>query len=485
MKRFSLIFSLAVLALSAVFPAISFAQTIARPPQFILLAYDGSYSLTAWEAIRGLAKKQQEEGKDTHFTFFASGVYFLQSSSKNLYHGPNHNPGRSDIGFGGSSTEIGSRIDEMNQAYSEGHEIGSHANGHFDGSKWSAADWTSEFDQFEKLIFDVFNINNINPARSVANGWLFKKSDIKGFRAPLLGTSPGMFQSLKDKDFSYDTSRVASTDYWPEKLATGLWNFPLASLKIAGTNKNTLSMDYNFYVAQSGAKADEANKVLYAQQMYDTYMTWFQKNYNGGRAPMNIGHHFSSWNGGAYFSAFSRFASKVCGLPEVRCVTYGEYIKWLDSQGPAKLASYKKGQFEKSNPVEIAAVAPAVVNTTVKVALKKDAQGHEIVVASAAGASANQGLTARLSVNGRVLNRSVVRVDEIKESLFDVSQTSVTAHLYDNKGLEISRATQTLSGLKSNITTVSAQTDESRAMLGDLPEAHSDEQTQPFVVPNF
>jgi peptidoglycan/xylan/chitin deacetylase (PgdA/CDA1 family) len=465
------------------------AENIARPPQFVLLAYDGSYSLTAWEAIRGLTQTQHAQGKEMHFTFFASGVYFVNSGSKSIYQGPHHEAGHSDIGFGGTSEEIASRIDEMNLAYSEGHEIGSHANGHFDGSKWSTEDWTNEFNQFEKLIFDVFNINKINPNRKLANGWLFQKSDIKGFRAPLLGASPGLFETLKNKGFTYDTSRTAPSDYWPEKMSTGLWNFPLAALRIAGTNKKTLSMDYNFYVAQSGAKADPENKELYAQQMYDTYIEWFQKNYNGNRAPINIGHHFSSWNGGAYFSAFSKFAAKVCGLPEVRCVTYREYVQWLESLPAGQLATYKKGQFERVTPIQIASNAASAQkpssDATVQVALETDSSGHEVVVAKPSKSVSADGLTARLSVEGQALNRAMVRVSDIQQAFEGANQAEVVAHLYDRDGKEVSRATQTLKGLAADQSVLSAEIKESRALLGDLPEAHLDERTQPFIVPNF
>lgn len=458
------------------------AQAVSRPPQFVLLSYDGSYSLDAWKAIRAESLKQKQKGTDTRYTFFASGVYFLQSAKKTYYQAPGKNPGRSDIGFGGTTDEISLRIDEMNQAYAEGHEIGSHANGHFDGSKWSTADWMSEFNQFEDLIFNVFSLNKISPARTNANGWLFSKSSLKGFRAPLLGSSEGLWTTLKNKNFTYDCSKIGPADYWPEKSASGIWNFPLASLNIAGTNKRTLSMDYNFYVAQSGGKSLVENKELYAKQMYDTYTLWFQKNYNGNRAPLNIGHHFSSWNGGAYFSAMNRFAARVCGLPEVKCVTYTEYVQWLENQPAAKLASYKKGQFPRATPVQIANVVEATPGD-VSVALKSDAEGREVLVAKASGIESTRGLTARLSVNGKLLNRSMVHLEQVR-NVVPSAETAVTAHLYNDQGLEIARKTQTVRGLHSDQPAVGKEVLEAKALKGDLPEAHLDERSE-FIIPNF
>jgi hypothetical protein len=51
------------------------------------------------------------------------------------------------------------------------------------------------------------------------------------------------------------------------------------------------------------------------------------------------------WNGGAYWEAMTQFATKVCGMPEVKCVTYTEYEKYLETLTPEVLAQYSKGNF--------------------------------------------------------------------------------------------------------------------------------------------
>jgi hypothetical protein len=58
--------------------------------------------------------------------------------------------------------------------------------------------------------------------------------------------------------YIYDTSKTPPAGYWPERQ-NGIWNFPLAELRIAGTGKRTLSMDYSFYFAQSEGKPDPAH----------------------------------------------------------------------------------------------------------------------------------------------------------------------------------------------------------------------------------
>jgi hypothetical protein len=122
----------------------------------------------------------------------------------------------------------------------------------------------------------------------------------------------------------------------------------LARLRIVGSGKNTLSMDYNFYIADSKGVADPnaANHATYERQMTDTYMQYFQSNYYGNRAPVHIGHHFSKWNGGAYWKAMQTFAKRVCGLPEVKCVTY-KALTEFEVQNESKIADYQAGNFQK------------------------------------------------------------------------------------------------------------------------------------------
>jgi hypothetical protein len=124
------------------------AQSSERPPQFVLLAFDGSLNLSFWEESRAFA--QQTGAK---YTYFMSGTYFLPDSKKASYHGPHHAEGKSDIGFGGPAENVELRLQQVKKAHDEGHEMGSHANGHFDGSAWVEEDWDAEFAQFNPLIF--------------------------------------------------------------------------------------------------------------------------------------------------------------------------------------------------------------------------------------------------------------------------------------------------------------------------------------------
>ena len=43
----------------------------------------------------------------------------------------------------------------MNDLYRNGHEIASHAVGHFNGAAWSSADWDKEFRAFGEIVTNV------------------------------------------------------------------------------------------------------------------------------------------------------------------------------------------------------------------------------------------------------------------------------------------------------------------------------------------
>ncbi|MFO0765142.1 MAG: polysaccharide deacetylase family protein [Patescibacteria group bacterium] len=168
-----------------------------------------------------------------HFTYFISGVYFVQYKDRMSYVPPAHATGTSAIGWGISKNEIDQRLEQVRLAAEEGNEIGSHANGHFDGSKWTRDQWDSELKQFAAFV----------PQMSYA-----------GFRAPELGRNAAMYDALKAAGYRYDTSDVGKPTDWPKKLANGLWEFPLKKIGYGTTTYGILSMDYNFFFKQTAAK---------------------------------------------------------------------------------------------------------------------------------------------------------------------------------------------------------------------------------------
>lgn len=469
----------------AVVGAVSKATAqVDRPPQYVLLAFDGSSSISMWKATRDFASRSKLQNAPVNFTYFISGVYYVGKANKAKYIEPTHGPGASAIGWGADNADLQTRYDQTNLAFDEKNEIASHANAHFDGSKWSLQNWRDEFRQFHKIIFDFFNFNNLTPTALYPNGWRFLEKSMVGFRAPLLGTNQGLWDTLREFNYRYDTSKTSQSNYWPKRDAIGgFWNFPLASLVIAGTGKKTLSMDYNFYFADSKALANPGAKQQYKKQMIETYLQYFDQNYNGNRAPVHIGHHFSLWNDGAYWEAMQEFALKVCGRPEVKCVTYSELADFMDTRSAAQLAGYQAGQFPKLAPMVLAEGVPSL-DLDMKVAMVAPGMGGNQTSSNAlalylTGNDRALQIQDRLEVrvNGEPLQMTAAdRFLDIETLRKDYRGQDVTieARLL-RQGAEIARATHLLQDVGGSSERVSDAPQEARALLGDLPEAHVDE----------
>lgn len=316
---------------------------IDRPPQFIAIAFDNCTELERWQELSDFAADMNREGDRVHFTFFVSAVNFIAQQNRGVYQGPRQPRGASSINFGGSTEDVKRRVGYVNVLHASGHEIASHAVGHFDGRLWSQSDWEREFRSFETVLAGIAQNNGFDADVKLA----FPLSDIVGFRAPYLATSAGLYTVLKARKFRYDASDDSAADAWPEKI-NGVWRFNLARLKLANSSRATLSMDYNFFVAQSGATVDPRRFVFFRDQILQTYLNYFRANYTGNRAPLHVGHHFFDYQGGAYKEALKTFARTVCGLPEVRCVTYKALADFMDGLNAETLAGYRKGQFARA-----------------------------------------------------------------------------------------------------------------------------------------
>jgi len=324
------------------------------PPQLIAISFDGSKSIDMWDSTVKMAKNN-----NSHFTYFISGVYFITQSNKNIYQGPYRNPGKSDIGFGSDENDLNKRVTRMQSAVTEGNEIGSHVNGHYDGGQWTYEDWQSEFKQFHQFVEEVFSINKMQPIKGFdEKSWGAQiRALIKGFRAPLLAINENSDKVLSEFRYTYDASRTAELGKWPYKLTTtDTWQFPLGYIPIVGTAKKSIAMDFNFYYFDSKGLDDAVNSETYSDRYYESLMNYFNKSYNGRRAPLNIGNHFSKWNAGAYYNALEKFVKTVCNnqnTPDVHCVNYSDLVEEMNSmqnQYPNVLAQWIKQN--KVNNVE-------------------------------------------------------------------------------------------------------------------------------------
>lgn len=299
-------------------------------PQFVLLSFDGSKSIQMWRETREFANKMNGEGKPLHFTYFINSIYFLTEKNKDRYESPMGVKGDSRIGFSDSEEDVVLRAEEIKKAYEEGNEIGSHTAGHFMGGGWSEEIWKKEFSSFQALIIDIQK-NNPNV---VVPDISFLEKEVVGFRAPELSVNPAMFKTLKDSNFTYDASGVGFPNTQPTKDEYGIWHIPLNTIEVGDRKAPAIAMDYSLWTLQSKdkeqvKKGDELWNQYY-KDVKNSYLEYFNRNYKHKRAPVVIGHHFSLWNDGVYWEAMKSFAEEVCGKPEVYCVTFKEYVRYLN-----------------------------------------------------------------------------------------------------------------------------------------------------------
>jgi hypothetical protein len=266
------------------------------------------------------------------FTGFLSGVYLLDHEHRRAYRGPGHPAGASSLGRWSTPAEVRTLVEDLNSAWAAGHEIGTHYNGHFcagappSARDWTTRDWLDELAQFFR--FWAARTDLTVPADTV-----------RGSRTPCLEGRPDQLgPALRAHGLTYDSSRTAAGIAWPRQDEWGRWQFPLAYVPLAGTGAGVLSMDYNFWVKQTGNPPSTGDPAADSEQVLRTYQAMYAAAYAGNRAPLVLGNHFNGWNGNAYTRALATFVLQTCRRPETLCVPYRDVIRWMQAQDPAVLA---------------------------------------------------------------------------------------------------------------------------------------------------
>ncbi|EMF57270.1 MULTISPECIES: hypothetical protein [Streptomyces] len=305
-----------------------------KPPQFVVFSWDGAGEdgQRLFSHFRKVAR-----ANNATMTYFLSGVYMLPEEKRDLYRPPQHSPGRSDIGFN-DVRGIKDTVDQLRGAWLEGNEIGTHFNGHFCGAgggvgEWSVEEWKSEIAQAKSFVKAWKTNTGTEQAEPLPFDY---DKELIGARTPCLEGRTNFMRAARELGFRYDTSGVKD-QVWPEKK-DGLWDLSMQLVPVPGRDFETLTMDYNFYVNQSGARAGAAGRQgQWGDQFRDGLLAGFERAYEGNRAPLIIGNHFESWNGGVYMRAVEETIEAVCGKADVRCVSFRQLADWLDAQDPEVL----------------------------------------------------------------------------------------------------------------------------------------------------
>lgn len=306
-----------------------------QPPQFIIFSFDGAGSHEKWQDFMATAKKV-----NARFTGFLTGIYLLDDDHKTAYTGPGHAPGKASVSFGGTPDEVTTLVGDLNTAYQNGFEIGTHYNGHFcdgndpSGNDWSTDAWNSELDQFFAFMADWKTLNGYSDAPDLK----VPAEAIRGGRTPCLEGDPAVFfPAMEAHGMTYDSSQVGSGIQWPAKIGN-VWEFYMPYVRVPATGKSNIAMDYNFWISLNGGANEPGRAPELAQIVLDTYRSMYDAASTGNRAPLVIGNHFNNWSGDAFNPAVKSFMQEACVKPDTVCTTYQNVIKWMDMQDPAVLA---------------------------------------------------------------------------------------------------------------------------------------------------
>lgn len=299
-----------------------------RRKQLVIVSFDGAHDNLLWEKSRAMAKRT-----GAHFTYFLSCTFLFAKDQRATYQAPHEKRGRSNVGFSQDRDETILRLGEIWLAKLEGHDIGSHACGHFDGGKWSAQDWKSEFAFFHEALENAWQNAGVGE-REPADWQRFVKEDIRGFRAPYLSAGSGLIKALEAHGFAYDASLVSKGPAMP--VASGeIARFALPLVPEGASRRPVIAMDYNLYVRHSKGKEAPEKSATFEDSALAAYRDAFTKQYDGERIPLQLGFHFVEMNAGAYWRALDRFLTETCGKQDVACVSYAEALGLLAKEKKA------------------------------------------------------------------------------------------------------------------------------------------------------
>ncbi|MBB4063324.1 polysaccharide deacetylase [Gellertiella hungarica] len=304
-----------------------------RPEQLVIVSFDGAHDNALWVKSRAMAKRT-----GAHFTYFFSCTFLKRwgSPEQLSYRAPHHSAGKSATGFAQTDREIRIRLDHLWNAHLEGHEIASHVCGHFDGSTWTKADWLNEFASFRQALLDGWKVAGI-PQWEPKEWRDFVSRQIVGFRAPYLAPGEALPEAVRAAGFAYDASLIAKKPSLPV-MDRGLPRFALPLIPEGPRGKPVIAMDYNLYARHSGLREEPARSSEFEERTLAAYRAAFDREFQGGRRPLELGFHFVEMNGGAYWRALDRFLAETCRKPGVACVSYREALERLNARLPVEKA---------------------------------------------------------------------------------------------------------------------------------------------------
>ncbi len=312
------------------------------PPQFVVFSWDGGAETDNHLLTRFRSVMTDVGGS---MTIFLSGLYAVRGRDAKVYHPPHNAVGASHIPFL-SDASVRRTIQGIGDAWREGHEIGTHFNGHFCSTSgsvayWTSADWRSEIDQ---ALWMVTHWRSTTGWADIAPLPFDYRRELIGGRTPCLLGEKALIPAAAQLGWRYSSS-TGGDQVWPSRFkGTRIWDVPLSLIPFPGHTYQVIAMDYNYMANQSGPQpvSDPKNYAKWKAQSIGALQAGFDRAHDGNRAPLVIGNHFETWNGGIYMDAVEAAMRTFATEPDTYLVSFRQLVDWLDAQDPELVSALQE-----------------------------------------------------------------------------------------------------------------------------------------------
>nr|CAI5846303.1 unnamed protein product [Callosobruchus analis] len=226
---------------------------------------------------------------------------------------------------------------QVQNLYSDGHEIASHTVSHSFGEQFSQKKWTREVAGQREILSAYGGV---------------KLEDVRGMRAPFLSVGGNkMFKMLYDSNFTYDSSMPIYENKppsWPYTLDYKLFHDcmipPCPTRSYPGVWEVPMVMwqDLNGGRCSMG---DACSNPPDAEGVYKMLMKNFQRHYTTNRAPFGLFYHAAWFTQPHHKEGFINFIDSILTMKDVWLVTNWQAIQWVRDPTPiSRLTNFEPFQ---------------------------------------------------------------------------------------------------------------------------------------------
>ncbi|KAK4871696.1 hypothetical protein RN001_015820 [Aquatica leii] len=223
---------------------------------------------------------------------------------------------------------------QVQNLYSDGHEIASHTVSHSFGEQFSQKKWTKEVAGQREILSAYGGVH---------------LEDVRGMRAPFLSVGGNkMFKMLYDSNFTYDSSMPIYENKppsWPYTLDYKLFHDcmipPCPTRSYPGVWEVPMVMwqDLNGGRCSMG---DACSNPSDAEGVYKMIMKNFERHYTSNRAPFGLFYHAAWFTQPHHKEGFIQFLDAINSMKDVWLVTNWQAIQWVRDPTPvSRLNSFQ------------------------------------------------------------------------------------------------------------------------------------------------